>query len=250
MNWQRKVSNWLSAGNLDQSQKLAEVAEAKLKQQSSLLERLSRDLEQSQIEIERLKAQLQISQGFQIELGETKVELKTATAEIERLQQQYVAKQQELETIALKQVKTETQLSESQDWLKQIKTPIKISAINKLLSKQEFDALWGFGLSTPQVNTEIKGGAISIKGWILGRKSPIEKVQITVNEKVAIEALIGQSSPTIINRYPDIPGAGKSGFECSLSLVAIPPKVDLVLQAVLQESGKIISLCSISVVRD
>ena len=250
MNWQRKVSNWLSAGSLDQSQKLAEVAEAKLKQQSNLLESLTKELEQSQLEIERLQAQLQISKGFQIELGETKVELQSAVSEIEDLRQKCTAKQQELEAIVSRQVQAETQLSESQDWFKQVTTPIEIAKISKLLSKQEFDALWGFGLSSPQANTKVTGGAVSLKGWILGRKSPIAKVQVTVNNKIAIEASTGQPSPTIINRYPDIPGAGKSGFECSLSLVTMPQTIDLVLQAVLEDSQKAIPLCAISVVKN
>ena len=249
MNWRQNVSNWLSQGSLEQSQKQAKTTEAKFQQQQSVLEELQTRLQQSQTEIQRLQAQLQISKGFQIELGQTQIELKATKSQLQSLQQDVRDRQKKSEDLTARYEQAQAKLSESQDWLSQVQAPFKVVAVTKLLPKQEFDALWGFGLGSPQADTQIVGGAVAIKGWVLGRKAPISKVQVAVGETVAIESPIGQARPKITQQYPDIPGAGNCGFECCLSLIGMPKKVDLVVRAV-AESGKTIALCSISVERE
>ena len=244
MNWRLKLSNWLSGGALDKYQRQAEIAQAKLKQHEIRIDSLSAQLQQSQTDIERFQAQLQIKEGFQIELGETQIKLQSAIAKAERCQQELRIAKEKLNTVETKHQQTETELSESKNWLKQIQLPIEVAAIKKLLPKQEFDTLWGFGIGSPKVNSIVSGGSIAIKGWVLGRKSPVSKIQITFQQQTILDVSIDQTRPAITQQYPDIPGAGNSGFECSVAVAGMPLEAELAIEAVL-ENQTVIPLCAI-----
>ena len=244
MNWRLKLSNWLSNGALEKYQRQAEIAQGKLKQHELRLDSLSAQLEQSQTDIERLQAQLKISEGFQAELGEAQIELHSVKTQAQRYQQELKITKERLEVIEAQYRQAETKLSESTNWLKQIQQSIEVVEIKKLLPKHEFDTLWGFGLGSPRANTTIDGGSVAIKGWVLGRKTAVSKVQITFQQQPILDADIGQVRPTVTQQYPDIPGASNSGFEAFLAVTGMPSEVELAIEAVL-ENDKVIPLCAI-----
>lgn len=243
MNWRLKLSNWLSNGALDRYKRDKAIAEAKLKQQEITVDRLTAQLKQSQTDIERFQAQLQISKGFQVELGETKIKLQSIQAEAQSCQQELALTKDRLETTETKRKQIEAELFESRDWLTQIQQPIEVVEVKKLLPKQEFDTLWGFGLSSPAQDTTIKGSSVAIKGWVLGKKLAVSKVQITYQQQLVIEAETGLINPAIAQRYPDISEANHSGFESTFSLVGMPSEAELVIEVIL-EDGKVIPLCA------
>jgi hypothetical protein len=245
LNWRLKLSNWLSGGALERYQRQEEIAQAKLKQNEIIIDSLRAELQQSQTDIERLQAQLQINQGFQIELGETQIKLQSAKAQAERYQQELKITTDKLAILESQHQEATTELSNSKNWLKQVRQPVQVVAITKLLPKEEFDALWGFGLGSPKVNTILVGGSLTIKGWVLGRRSSVSKVQVTFQQEVLIEAEIGLARPAITQQYPDIPGAGNSGFECSVAVLGIPSETELAIETVLEDKS-IIPLCAIT----
>lgn len=244
MNWRLKLSNWLSNGALEKYQRQAEIAQGKLKQHEVKIDSLSAQLAQSQTDIERLQAQLKISEGFQVELGEAQINLHSAKTQTQRCQQELKIAKERLEVIETQYRQAATKLSESTNWLKQIQQSIEVVEIKKLLPKHEFDTLWGFGLGSPRANTTITGGSVAIKGWVLGRKSAVRKVQVTFQQQTILSADIGQARPTVTQQYPDIPGAGNSGFEGYLAVTGMPSEVELAVEAVL-ENEKVIPLCAI-----
>lgn len=244
MNWRLKLSNWLSNGALEKYQRQAETAQGKLKQQEIKIDSLSAQLKQSQTDIERFQAQLKISEGFQLELGEAQIELHSAKTQAQSCQQELEMARERLEVIEAQHRQVTAELSESKNWLKQVQQSIEVVAIKKLLPKQEFDTLWGFGLGSPRADTIVDGGSVAIKGWVLGRKSAVSRVQITFQQQPILNAQIGQSRPTVTQQYPDIPGAGNSGFEANLAVIGIPSEVELAVEAVL-ENEKVIPLCAI-----
>jgi len=83
-----------------------------------------------------------------------------------------------------------------------------------------------------------------IKGWVLGKKSPVDKVQIAYEDKTVSEFRTGLARPAIMHQYPDIPSAGISGFECIFSTVGIEPETELTLNVILEDKS-IIPLCAI-----
>jgi hypothetical protein len=245
LNWRLKLSNWLSGGALERYQRQEEMAQAKLKQNEIIMDSLRAELQQSQTDIERLQAQLQINQGFQIELGESQIKLQSAKAQAERYQQELKITKDKLAVLESQHQQATTELSNSKNWLKQVQHPVEVVAITKLLPKEEFDALWGFGLGSPKVNTILVGGSLTIKGWVLGRRANVSKVQITSQQEILIEAEIRLARPAITQQYPDIPGAGNSGFECSIAVLGIPSETELAIEVVLEDKS-VIPLCAVT----
>ncbi|MEM9273610.1 MAG: hypothetical protein AAGA80_11690 [Cyanobacteria bacterium P01_F01_bin.143] len=244
MSWQLKLSNWLSNGALLRNQKQAELAKAKLKQQELTIENLNARITQGSIEVEQLVAQLQISQGFQVELGETQLKLREAIAASENCRQQLPALQQQVAQLKNKLQQTQKNLSKSQNWLEQLQNNIKVVDIQKRLPKEQFDCLWGFGVNSPEVGEISVAGSVLIKGWALGRKSPVTHIRIDYQQETIVETLVNLSRPQVTNRYPEIPNANKSGFEASISVVSMPAEVELELKAILQDET-ILPLCAI-----
>ena len=249
MSWRLTISNWLSRGALYRYQRQAESAKATLKQHESTIEQLNAQLKKNRVEIEQLIAQLQISLGFQVELGETQLKLRQAIAESEDCRQQLPATKKKLAQLKKQFQQAQQQLSKSHNWLEQLKNPIRIVDIQKRLPKQEFDSLWGFGVNSPDVNTTTVAGSLLIKGWALGRKSPVTHIRICYQQKTIVETPANLSRPEITNRYPEIPRADKSGFEVAISVVAIPSEAELELQAILKDET-VLPICAIFLNRE
>ena len=244
MSWRLKVSNWLSEGALSKQQRQTELAKATVKQQELTIENLNAQVTQKQTEIEQLIAQLQISRGFQVELGEAQLKLRQAISESEDCRKQLPIVQKKVARLKKQLKQPEQDLSQSQDWSEQLKNPVRIVDIQKRLPKQEFDTLWGFGVNSPDVNTEVVAGSVLIKGWALGRRSPVTGIKISYEEQTIVETPANLSRPEITNKYPEIPKANKSGFEVAISVVTIPPKAELLLEAILQDET-VLPLCAI-----
>ena len=244
MSWRLKLSNWLSEGALYRYQRQAELAKSTLKQYESTIEELNAQLKQNRIEIEQLAAQLQISQGLQVELGETQLKLREAIAESEDCRKKLPETQKQLAQLKSQLQQTQQDLSQSQNWLEQLKNPIQVVDIQKRLPKQDFDSLWGFGVNSPDVNTIAVAGSVLIKGWALGRKSPVTHIRISYQQQTIIETPANLSRPEITNRYPEIPKADKSGFEVAISVVGMPSEAELEIQAILQDET-VLPLCAI-----
>ena len=190
MSWRLRLSNWLSKGALSRNQQQAELAKAKLKQNELTIEKLNAEIQQNRIEIEQLVAQLQISRGFQVELGETQLKLREAIAESEDCRQKLPATLKQLARVKSQLKQAQTNLSKSENWLEQLKNTIKVVDIQKRLPKQEFDTLWGFGVNSPEVNSLTVGGSVLIKGWVLGRKSPVSQITIIYQQHFQIQPQI------------------------------------------------------------
>ena len=244
MSWRLALSNWLSKGALSKHQRQAELAKATLKQHESTIEKLNAQHKQDRIDIEQLTAQLQISQGFQVELGETQLKLREALAESEDCRTKLPAIKKELAQVKNQFQQTQQELSQSQNWLQQLTNPVRVVDIQKRLPKQEFDSLWGFGVNSPDLETTTVAGAITIKGWALGRKSPVTQIRICYQQQTIIETPVNLSRPEVTNRYPEIPRADKSGFEVAVSVLGIPPTAELELQAILKDET-VLPICAI-----
>lgn len=245
MTWLLKLSNWLSGGALNKYQQQAKVAKAKLQQIESETEHYRVNAQQIEKELAQAKAQLQINQGFQIELGETQMQLQKTKADLSSCQKRLVASEQQLTQSQTKLQQTTKELANSQNWLQQINNPIEVVEVRKTLPKQEFDTLWGFGLGTPKVNTMATAGSIMIKGWVLGKKAQASKIKVTYEEQTIIEVAVDQPRPTIAQQYPDIANAANSGFEFSLAVVGLPPEAEINLVALLDEQDEV-PLCAIA----
>lgn len=244
-----KLANWFSDGDLEKYQQQAQQAQqaqTELEKTKTELDKLNFKCQQSEKELAQAKAQLQIYQGFQIELGETQLKLQQAEAQILRYKQNLFEQQKqfrEKQSQFQQAQQTLAKLAQPQDWLNQIQTPIKIVDIKKTIPKKEFETLWGFGIISPTIDSMITTGAILVKGWVLGKKALAQTVKVLYQSEVVLETPVELRRPLVIQQYPDIPTANQSGFEFSLAVAGIAPETELCLEAVLADQT-VIPLCN------
>ncbi len=251
-----KLANWFSDGDLEKYQQQAQQAQqaqAELQKTKSELDKLNLKLQKSGKELAQAKAQLQINQGFQIELGETQIKLQQAEAQIQRYKKELFEQQKQFSEQQKKFNENQSQfqqtqqaldkLAQSQDWLHRLKTPIQIIDIKKTLPKKDFETLWGFGIITPTVESTITTGAIIVKGWVLGKKAPAKTVRVLYQNESLLETPVQLRRPIVIQQYPDIPTANQSGFEFSLAVAGISTETELCMEAMLTDQT-VVPLCN------
>ncbi|MGB5713744.1 MAG: hypothetical protein WBM44_22895 [Waterburya sp.] len=241
-----KLANWFSDGDLEKYQQQAQQAQAELQKTKSELDKLNLKLQKSGNKLAQAKAQLQINQGFQIELGETQIKLQQAEAQIQRYKKELFEQQKQFNENQSQFQQTQQaldKLAQSQDWLHQLKTPIQIIDIKKTLPKKDFETLWGFGIITPTVESTITTGAIIVKGWVLGKKAPAKTVRVLYQNESLLETPVQLRRPIVIQQYPDIPTANQSGFEFSLAVAGISTETELCMEAVLSDQT-VVPLCN------
>ncbi|WP_036478309.1 hypothetical protein [Myxosarcina sp. GI1] len=245
MSWRLKLANWLSGGALDKYRERAKLATSEAEQIELQKKSIQSQLERTQLELVQANAQLQISQGLQTELGETQFQLKKIQDENRSCQESLSATKQQLERSYSKLQQTTSDLAKSQDWLQQIDTSVEVLEIKKTLPKQEFNSLWGFGISSPQSQTLATAGSIIVRGWVLGKRNAVEGVKVTYGEQTLLEVAANLPTPIVTQQYPDIPQAANSGFEFPLMVAGIPAATELNLVAVLGD-GSTIPLCALT----
>ena len=242
-----KLANWLSEGDLEKYRQKAQQASeaiAQLQKMESELTKCQNALKQAEKELAQAKAQLQINQGFQIELGETQLKLRKSSNEAQSFKKELFERQKQLNVLQSQLNQAKQSLSRSQNWTQYIKTPVKIVEIKKILPKENFDTLWGFGIISPKVNFVTNTGAILVKGWVLGKKSQVETLKVVYQAEQILETSVNLRRSGIAEQYPDIPTANQCGFEFCLSVVGIAEIAELKLEAVLQDLS-VVPLCAI-----
>lgn len=245
-----QLTNWFSDADPEKN-KLQEPApqqaDAKWEKMESTIEKLNQDLQASHKEIAQAQAQLQIHQGFQIELGETQMKLQQAEAQLQRYKQDLLAQQKQLSSLQTEyqtSQQTLAQMAEQKNWLSQLRTSIRVVDIQKTLPKQDFETLWGFGILSPTVDTVLTTGAIFVRGWVLGKKSQSKIVRVLYQGETLLETSVDLRRPAIAQQYPDILPAGQSGFEFSLGVIGLTAATTLNIEASLEDNTTI-SLCNI-----
>lgn len=240
-----KLANWLSEGDLDKYKQQAQQAQQNQAQFANLeseLEKLKNAYQATQKELAQAKAQLQINQGFQIELGETQLRLKKIETEATGYKRELFEQTKELNLTRSQLQQAQQSLARLQNWTQQVKTPIQIKDISKTLPKQSFDTLWGFGIITPKVGSTTIGGAILVKGWVLGKKAQAQILRVISQTELLLETSVKDPRPMVMEQYPDIPTAKNSGFEFSLAVAGILSETQLNLEVVLADQT-VLPLC-------
>jgi multidrug efflux pump subunit AcrA (membrane-fusion protein) len=247
----KKFANWFADENPEKSQKSKleqppQQTDAKLAKMQSTIAKLNQDLQQSHKELAQAKAQLQINQGFQIELGETQLQLQQTIAELQRYKQDLLEQQQQLSNVQAQYQQNQkalAQIVEQKTWLSLLKTPVRVIEIKKTLPKQDFETLWGFGIISPTVETILTTGAIFVRGWVLGKKAQAQTIRVLYQGEILLETPVDLRRPIIAQQYPDIVTAGQSGFEFSLAVTGMTTQTELNIEACLKDET-IVSLCN------
>lgn len=244
----QKLANWLSGGDLEQYKKQVEQAQkeqANRQKMKSEVEQIKSQLQQKDKELVQTQAQLQINQGFQIELGETQLMLQKADAERQKYKKDVFEQQKQLNLANSQLQQAQHSLAKSQDWLQSLEVAVQIANIQKTLPKQDFETLWGFGIISPEVNTSTECGVLLVKGWVLGKQAKAKMLKVSNQNNILLKTIVDKSRPKIMQRYPDISTAVNCGFEFALSISSITKTTKLSLEAVLEDET-LVPLCEIT----
>lgn len=245
----KKLTNWFADEESNSPRRTdspQESPEPKLNKDQLQLEKLTQELQSCQKELIQTKAQLQIQQGFQIELGETQLKLRQTEAELQRYKKDLFEREKQFNATQAEYQDARqslTALTQSQSWPSQIRTTVKVTEIIKTLPKQDFETLWGFGILEPNISTLLETGAILVQGWVLGKKSPAKLIRVMYRNENLLETPVKLRRPVVAQQYPDIADANRSGFEFALSIANIPESVELVLATQLEDQT-IVPLCN------
>ena len=251
----KELGNWFSDREPENNQPNEQPAmqtNAALAKYQSKIDKLNEDLQSVQKELAQTKAQLQINQGFQIELGETQLQLQQIKLELQRNKKELFERQKQLSTLESEYQSTKlalTKMSAEQDWLKQLRVPVRVVDIKRTIPRGDFETLWGFGILSPTIDTTITSGAILVKGWVLGKRAEAQTVKVMSQGETLLETKVDRRRPGVVQQYPDISQAGKSGFEFSLAVTGIFETIELNLEAVLKDETTI-SLCNFILTRE
>ncbi|CAD5937982.1 tetratricopeptide repeat protein [Planktothrix agardhii] len=101
-------------------------------------------------------------------------------------------------------------------------------------SQDDPEALWGFNLDgVQQTNTSNSNGIkLMLLGWVLGKKSKVEAIEIIYNHVVVKQVLIDFPRPDVAQVYSHLPDAEMSGFETIVDIGELVEEGELLIQAV------------------
>lgn len=107
------------------------------------------------------------------------------------------------------------------------------------LSQLDSKLLWGYAIDFPRVGTQTNPYAIDIRGWVLGKNSPVIEVELIQDNAVIQNISVCQSRPDVAKHYPGEPLAEKCGFSKEVEIGMLPAESDFLLNAVLQDNTRI-----------
>lgn len=81
--------------------------------------------------------------------------------------------------------------------------------------------------------------AIEVSGWVAGRTAAAERVELLQFGVPVLSLPVGAPRPDVAQAFPDVPGAGASGFAGSLGTLQAPANYHLEVRAVLADGATV-----------
>ncbi|MGB3404536.1 MAG: hypothetical protein WBA77_17765 [Microcoleaceae cyanobacterium] len=75
-----------------------------------------------------------------------------------------------------------------------------------------------FNIDSPKSGVQTTDNTLNLSGWVVGKTSAAVAIELVKNNQVILEEPIKIHRPRVAQRYPQIPGSQKSGFQISISL--------------------------------
>jgi hypothetical protein len=107
--------------------------------------------------------------------------------------------------------------------------------------------LLGFKLDSPTTSNEKeeKDHYIRIKGWILGKKSPVIGVELLHQDKIIQRADVSIHRSNVLQLYPESKHTENTGFFVLLNTLGLPNKSEIVLRAITKDDSPKIHFATI-----
>jgi hypothetical protein len=101
------------------------------------------------------------------------------------------------------------------------------------------DQLWGCNIDLAIPQNQDEAHALTLIGWVLGRRSPTVAVEIVCNGSLVSRVPVNVRRPDIITAFPDIPGAEQTGFQTTFELSQAEPEFELLVHAVFRDDSRV-----------
>ena len=113
---------------------------------------------------------------------------------------------------------------------------------NKLLAislSEDQASFWGCGIDYPQVGELFKPEKLEIKGWVMGKVSPVVEVQFIHEKQIIRQCSVNQLRTDIAQNFPQVTDAENSGFIATVEINSSSCFTELILFAILENNTKI-----------
>ncbi len=115
---------------------------------------------------------------------------------------------------------------------------IKVLDIHVLEGDSELT--WGFAIDEPSIGTQYPTRGMLLKGWVLGKQSPVQQIDIISGHQVFCSVGLNDQRLDIATIYPQVPEAEYSGFMAEIELVGLPIPTELTIEALLVDQTRVL----------
>jgi len=97
--------------------------------------------------------------------------------------------------------------------------------------EQNSELLLNYAIETPP-GSQVEVGAIDVKGWIVGRKSPAVSIELLHEGRVIAKTPVCVPRTDVAEHYPEAKGVRNCGFRVMVGMLGMPYEFELLVQAV------------------
>jgi len=118
-------------------------------------------------------------------------------------------------------------------------TATGIIGIDEVSNNGASDYVHGGNIDTPAEGFVGDSYGLTIEGWVLSRRIPIEHVEVLHEERPVAVVPVDLERPDIAAGFPQVEGASRSGFRASISTLKLADRFELVLRAKLVDDTRL-----------
>jgi hypothetical protein len=105
------------------------------------------------------------------------------------------------------------------------------------VSDVSHDALVGFEINQPKSGSERTTYSLAVRGWALGRGSPVAAVELVHDGEVLRRLALAGNREDVAAAHPDVAGAATSEFYAAVSSLRLAPQFEVLVRAVLSDGS-------------
>jgi len=118
-------------------------------------------------------------------------------------------------------------------------TATGIIGIDEVSNNGASDYVHGGNIDTPAEGFVGDSYGLTVEGWVLSRRIPIEHVEVLHEERPVAVVPVDLERPDIAAGFPQVEGASRSGFRASISTLKLADRFELVLRAKLVDDTRL-----------
>jgi len=107
------------------------------------------------------------------------------------------------------------------------------------VNRGESDYVHDANLDSPAVGPAAESYTFSIEGWILSRRLRVERIEALHEERPVAVTPLDRERKDIGTAFPEVEGAGRSGWRLTVNALRLPAEFELVLRAKLEDDTRL-----------